>query len=264
MRDATSSVMCPTRAMMGSEFIYLSAMASSVASDYILTYVPSDSIRGWKLCSQISKAALWYFSANISVNFSTQNWQLRESKCKALPALWWLDIFCQVVITPTPRAPRLSQGLQWFAGVKASSGNRRLLCGQIITLCVCKGWWDVNVYIFAQQWIHCICTPYRAAASLCISGCRLWYRQSSASRDVTMTHEKLCTLDVLPHCIHASDKHPKFETLSYTVDRINQRLMEQPLDGKNTVSRVPGLVTVPDSEHFFYLASDFYLSNVQI
>ena len=84
-------------------------------------------------------------------------------------------------------------------------------------------------------------------------GCRLWYRQSSASRDVTVTHEKLCTLDVLPHCIHASDKHPKFETLSYTVDRINQRLMEQPLDGKNTVSRVPGLVTVPDSEHFFIL-----------
>ena len=61
--------------------------------------------------------------------------------------------------------------------------------------------------------------------------CRLWYRHSSEP-DVTAVSGELCFLDVMPVCTHSSDKHPKYESLQQTIVRINQRLMEQPLEGQ--------------------------------
>ena len=74
----------------------------------------------------------------------------------------------------------------------------------------------------------------------CTTNCRicsLWFHRLDNSRaqssDVSAVPSgDLRYVDVTPLCVHPSRKHPKFETLTQTVLRINRRLRQCPLPGR--------------------------------
>lgn len=78
--------------------------------------------------------------------------------------------------------------------------------------------------------------------------CRLWYRPTPGLRGHP---SQLGFMDTVPVYLNPGEKHPKFETLPTTVERINRKLSENPLPGQFPWTSVHICLCEPSDAFFF-------------